>query len=115
MLSGPPASAYLWSTGETTASIYVKSGSYTLTVTDANDCSSPVSDPLTVSESPIPARPVITPEGPIDLEPGDSVLLSSTPATTYSWSPDGETTLVHYGQEIRHLYGYCWKRKWMFK
>jgi gliding motility-associated-like protein len=92
MLSGPPASAYLWSTGETTSTIYVKNGSYTLTVTDANDCSSPVSDPLTVSESPIPSKPVITPAGPIDLEPGDSVILSSTPATSYSWSPGGETT-----------------------
>jgi gliding motility-associated-like protein len=92
LLSGSPASAYLWSTGETTSTIYVKSGSYALTVTDANGCSSPVSDPFTVSESPKPPRPVITPAGPIDLESGDSVILVSSSATTYSWSPGGETT-----------------------
>ena len=92
MLSGPPASAYLWSTGETTSTIYVKSGSYTLTVTDANGCISPVSDPLTVSESPKPPRPVITPAGPVDLESGDSIILVSSSATTYTWSPGGETT-----------------------
>ena len=92
MLSGPPASAYFWSTGETTPTIYVKSGSYTLTVSDANGCSSPVSDPLTVSESTIPPRPVITPAGPIDLESGNSVILASSTATTYSWTPGGETS-----------------------
>lgn len=92
MLSGPPFSAYLWSTGEITSTIYAKSGSYTLTVTDANGCSSPDSDAFTVSESPKPPRPVITPAGPIDLESGDSVILVSSSATTYSWSPGGETT-----------------------
>jgi len=92
MLSGPPASAYLWSTGETTPTIYVKSGSYTLTVSDANGCNSPVSDPLAVSESTIPPKPVITPPGPIDLESGGSVLLTSSSATSYLWSPGGETS-----------------------
>jgi gliding motility-associated-like protein len=92
MLSGPPASAYLWSTGETTSTIYVKSGNYTLTVSNADGCSSPDSDPFTVSESPKPPKPVITPAGPIELESGESVILVSSAATTYSWSPGGETT-----------------------
>jgi gliding motility-associated-like protein len=92
MLSGSPAIAYLWSTGDTSSSIYVTSGSYTLTVSDAYGCGSPVSDPFAVNESPKPPRPVITPAGPIELESGDSVILVSSSATTYSWSPGGETT-----------------------
>jgi gliding motility-associated-like protein len=92
MLSGSPASAYLWSTGDTASTIFAEAGSYTLAVTDANGCSSPVSDPYMVSESPRPAKPVITPAGPINLEPGDSVILVSSSATTYLWSPGGETT-----------------------
>jgi gliding motility-associated-like protein len=91
-LSGPPASSYLWSNGETTASIWVRSGSYALTVTDANGCISPTSDTIGVTENPRPSQPVITPAGPIQLAPGDSVILSSSAATTYLWSPGGETT-----------------------
>jgi gliding motility-associated-like protein len=67
-------------------------GSYTLTVTDANGCSSPVSDPLSVTESTLPPKPMITPAGPIDLVSGNSVLLTSSSATTYIWSPGGETS-----------------------
>jgi gliding motility-associated-like protein len=92
LLSGPAASTYLWSTGETTSTIYAKAGSYSLTVTDANGCSSPISDATEVTEAPTPATPVITPGGTIVLEPGDSVILTSSSATTYSWSPGGENT-----------------------
>jgi gliding motility-associated-like protein len=92
MLSGSIASAYLWSTGDTSSSIFVTSGSYSLRVSDAFGCSSQVSDPFTVNELPVPPMPVITPAGPIHLESGDSVILVSSSATTYSWSPNGETT-----------------------
>jgi len=44
-------SSYLWSTGETTESIVVTAGSYTVTGTDSNGCSA-TSSPATVTELP---------------------------------------------------------------
>jgi len=44
-------SSYLWSTGETTQSIVVTAGSYTVTGTDSNGCSA-TSSPATVTELP---------------------------------------------------------------
>ena len=44
-------SSYLWSTGETTQSIIVTAGSYTVTGTDSNGCSA-TSSPVTVTEQP---------------------------------------------------------------
>ena len=44
-------SSYLWSTGETTQSVNVTAGSYTVTGTDSNGCSA-TSSPATVTEQP---------------------------------------------------------------
>ena len=54
-LSSSAADAYLWNTGETTQTITVNtSGSYSLSVTDANNCSSPESDPVSITVLPLP-------------------------------------------------------------
>ncbi len=90
-LSAPATTSYLWSTGETTQSIYAKSGSYTLTVGDANTCLSPVSDPYLISENPLPAKPTVSGESSY-CEGGNTSLTAST-ATSYSWS-SGETTQI---------------------
>lgn len=48
-----PVYNYLWSTGETTQSITVGSGNYTVTLTDTTDCGSEV-DNVTVTQHPAP-------------------------------------------------------------
>ena len=93
-LSAPLSASYLWSTGETTQNIYVTSGSYTVRVTDADGCSSELSDPHVVSMFGAPAKPVIT--GDNSYCEGDSVLLSSPAADSYLWS-SGETTRTIHG------------------
>lgn len=86
-LTGNQGTAYQWSNGESTSSINVsQSGNYTVTITDAGGCtgtavSSAVA--VTVNANPVP---VITPGGPLTFCQGDSVLLTSTAASTYSWS-----------------------------
>ena len=53
--------AYLWNTGKTTTSITVKAaGSYSLTYTDANTCTSLPSFPFVLTINPLPAKPTIT-------------------------------------------------------
>ncbi|RNI23539.1 T9SS C-terminal target domain-containing protein [Rufibacter latericius] len=52
-LTSSPASTYLWSTGETTPSITVNTaGSYTVTVTNENNCSA-ISNPTSVTVLPV--------------------------------------------------------------
>ncbi len=53
----PGYSSYLWSTGETTESIRVKStGDYNLIVTDTFGCDSPVSADVSVTVNPLPVN-----------------------------------------------------------
>src|ERR1019366_9087979 len=65
-------SSYLWSDGETTQSIVVTtSGTYTITMTDANGCVG-ISASITVTVNPLPT-PTITASGPISFCNGGSV------------------------------------------
>lgn len=89
-LTSSAASSYQWSNGETTQSIVVTTtGSWTVTVTDANGCEG-TSDPVETTALPLPT-PTITPDGPTIFCDGDSVVLTSSPAEDYLWST-GETT-----------------------
>jgi hypothetical protein len=83
------AAAYLWSTGETTQSITIKtSGDYSVTITDAFGCMNE-SNVIEVTVFPIPQ---IDLGDAIILEEGDSITISAgTGFATYSWST-GETT-----------------------
>lgn len=80
-LSAPAGFSYLWSTGATTQSITVSGGSaagdYTVQVTDANNCSSPPSDVLSVvvTLSICSTAPTITPD-PIETEVEGTVTIS---------------------------------------
>jgi uncharacterized repeat protein (TIGR03803 family) len=91
--AGAGYASYLWSpNGETTQTIVVTaSGSYSVTVTDANGCmgtSAPVA--VTVNANPTPA---ITPSGPTTFCQGGNVVLDAGSGyVSYSWSPNGETT-----------------------
>ncbi|MBN4072143.1 T9SS type A sorting domain-containing protein [Flavobacteriales bacterium AH-315-E23] len=83
---------WTWSTGgPMTLSIIVSTGgSYTVTTTDINNCSS-TSLATTVTVDPAPAIPSITASGPTTFCVGDSVILTSSAATSYSWS-SGQST-----------------------
>jgi large repetitive protein len=91
-LTSNVASGNLWSPGgETTESITVSaSGTYSLTVTDANGCTS---DPasVTVTVNPLPTVS-ISANGPTTFCQGANVELVSTEASNIVWSPNGETT-----------------------
>ena len=87
-LTASGASTYLWSTGETTASITVSSGgSYSVTGTDANGCSA--LDSASVTEYSLPSVSI---SGTLTYCAGASTTLDAGAGfASYSWS-SGETT-----------------------
>jgi len=92
VLTASSGASYLWSPGnQTTQSITASaSGSYAVTVTQSNGCSA-TSTPLTVSVNQAPSV-VISANGPTTFCAGDSVVLTSSSASSYNWSPGGQTT-----------------------
>ncbi|HLP72987.1 MAG TPA: hypothetical protein VK155_08810, partial [Bacteroidales bacterium] len=89
-LASSAGTSYLWSTGEAIQSITITAtGSYSVTVTDANGCSA-TSAPTVVTVNPLPIA-TITPAGPTTFCQGGSVILTSSPANSYLWN-SGETT-----------------------
>ena len=91
-LTSSAGTSYLWSNGATTASINVTTGgTYTVQVTNASGCQSPVSAGTTVTVNTPPAAPTITPGGPTTFCAGGSVTLTSSAGTSYLWS-NGATT-----------------------
>ncbi|MBI2966935.1 MAG: gliding motility-associated C-terminal domain-containing protein [Bacteroidetes bacterium] len=83
-LTSSAASSYSWTTLETTQGIIVSSGgTYTVTVTDGNGCTGTASQAVTVNSNPVPT---ITPGGPTTFCAGGSVMLTSSAASSYSWS-----------------------------
>ena len=95
-LTSSMAQSYLWSTGDTTQSIVVFStGSYTVTVTDANGCEG-TSDPVVINVNDNP-EPTITPDGPTTLCDGDGLLLEASPAVSYLWNTGATTHQVTVG------------------
>ena len=89
-LSTGTANTYLWSNNANTSSIYVsKTGSYSVTVTDANGCTGS-SSPVTIVENPLPTASASA-DGPTKFCQGKSVALTANPASAYLWS-NNETT-----------------------
>jgi uncharacterized repeat protein (TIGR01451 family) len=87
--AGSGYATYSWNTGATTQSITAStSGTYTVTVTDANGCVGTGSHVLTVNPTP---NATITASGPTTFCDGGSVTLTAPPAATYAWS-NGEQT-----------------------
>jgi hypothetical protein len=94
-LVGPTGTGlgYIWSNGATTKDIVAtQSGSYTLR-TFANNCTTDASNAvaITISNTPPPARPVISASGPTTFNIGGSVTLSAPTGFNYIWS-NGATT-----------------------
>ena len=87
VLSSSPSASYLWSNGETTQTITVNSsGNYSVTVTDANGCTAPVSNPFSVTVTAPPSPPTINANGPTSFCSGGNVTLQSSEAIGTTWS-----------------------------
>ncbi|MGE3823487.1 MAG: beta strand repeat-containing protein, partial [Bacteroidia bacterium] len=96
-LTSANASAYVWSNGETTQSITVSaSGNFSVSITDENGCSA-TSEITSVMVNPNPAVQIDA-QGSTTVCYGEFVLLTATAptATSYNWTPDGETTQAIY-------------------
>jgi hypothetical protein len=92
-LTSSAGSSYLWSTGATTSSVVASaSGSYTVTVTDANGCSA-TSSPIVVTANANPSA-TITAGGPTTFCAGGSVTLTSSAGSSYLWSTGATTASI---------------------
>lgn len=70
-LSAPLAAAYLWSTGATTQSIDVSTaGSFTVSITDANGCTSVVSEPVVTTLQNCNNQPPVITTTPLSIQVG---------------------------------------------
>ncbi len=87
LLVAPPGqTGYLWSNGQTTPTIHVKSGgNYSVAVTNVQGCTSAVSTPVIITQNPLPQKPSIT--GISSICNGDSTsLMVSAGFSAYIWS-----------------------------
>jgi hypothetical protein len=93
ILAASNASQYNWNTGETIRRINVtNSGTYSLTVTDANGCKSPSSSGLVVKVNPLPAAPVISSSKmPAEVCQGENITISSNSQSNYAWNSGANT------------------------
>ena len=83
-----------WSTSATTQAINVTtSGSYTVTYTNANGCST-TSTPTVVTVNPIPTAPTISAGGATTFCAGGSVTLTSSQASGNNWSTTETTQAI---------------------
>jgi hypothetical protein len=90
VLTASGADSYLWSTGETTASITVAAaGSYSVTGTSAAGCPA-TSAATTVTVEALPTVSIAA-SGPTTFCQGGAVVLTASGGTSYLWST-GETT-----------------------
>jgi gliding motility-associated-like protein len=87
ILTASGGTGYLWSTGDNTDATSIGlSGTYTVTVTDANACTSTAETTVTVN--PLPTANIT---GDFEICAGETTLLTASGGTSYAWST-GETT-----------------------
>lgn len=83
---------YTWNTGSKTKSITVSTaGSYSLTYTDANTCTSKPSIATVLTVNPLPAKPTVSMIRPAEFCAGDSTILRSSTASSYIWNTGQNT------------------------
>ncbi len=78
---------YNWSGGQQGKDATIgTSGSYFLTVTDQNGCTSAQSNTISVTANPVPAKPVIAASGPTTFCADRTITLTAPQNTAYQWS-----------------------------
>ncbi|GAB3640305.1 putative Ig domain-containing protein [Spirosoma arcticum] len=85
VLTASGGSSFLWSTGETTATISATAGTYSVTVSSGS-CSATATATVTGV-----ANPIATIVGTLTVSPGGSTTLTASGGTSFTWST-GETT-----------------------
>jgi hypothetical protein len=91
-LQATPTGTYAWSNSASTQIINVSaSGSFTVTVTDANGCIG-VSAPVSVTVNPLPT-PSISPVAPAFCQ-GDSAVLTAAGGTGFLWSTNSSSQSI---------------------
>ena len=94
ILTSSQASGNTWSTGATTQSITVStSGPYTVTFTDGSGCSA-TSAVTTVTVNALPTAPTISASGPLIICAGGTVDLTSSQASSNTWSSGATTQTI---------------------
>ncbi|WP_025762740.1 T9SS type A sorting domain-containing protein [Dyadobacter tibetensis] len=93
-LQAPSATAYKWSSGQSTASIAVNNtGSFYVQTLNEYNCISDPSSTINTRALALPPAPVVTLEGPATFCAGDQTRLAAQPAGNIIWS-DGQTQPV---------------------
>jgi hypothetical protein len=83
---------YNWSDGQKNKVVSVgNSGSYFLTVTDQNGCTSAQSNTIAVTANPVPAKPVIATNGPTTFCADRNITLTAPQDVAYQWT-SGQTS-----------------------
>jgi hypothetical protein len=83
---------YNWSDGQKNKVATIgASGSYFLTVTDQNGCTSASSNTIAVTANPVPAKPVITTNGPATFCADRTITLTAPQDVAYKWT-NGQTS-----------------------
>ncbi|HLP20923.1 MAG TPA: gliding motility-associated C-terminal domain-containing protein, partial [Chitinophagales bacterium] len=80
---------YLWSGGETTASVTVTQGTYSVTATDATGCTG--STTVNVTES---STLAVSITGTLTYCPGASTTITATGGTSYTWNTGATTDAI---------------------
>lgn len=95
VLSAPTSTTYLWSNGATSESIVANaSGTFNVTITDANGCSAASTSSVSVTENANPNAPQIIVNGDLSFCQGDDVVLTSSYATGNLWSNNATTQSI---------------------
>ncbi len=90
-LSSSAGNSYLWSSGATDQDITVTvSGNYSVTITNASNCSATSVMPVTV----LTTTASITPSGSTTICQGNTVALTANPGSSYLWSTAATTQSI---------------------
>ena len=92
VLTASNSAQYNWSNGARGRRINIlTAGTFSLTVTDGNGCTSAVSETVTVKVNPLPAAPTIMADRTPNICENEVITLSSSSQTGYIWS-NGQNT-----------------------